>query len=166
MSLDDESRRIVLDYLGYHLGYKLSSVDNLKQLSAADLLALLGRVKSEALPFVMQLIKEAPEDWGLFQKLMGDHDPDLWEKSQDFFNRYSAVMMEEIEEEYNPLLIYLPPESWHDLAFLQSRESFFLRQSLENIVDFLQFHFEELPDFGPDGSLKAWNWFFNKVVLG
>lgn len=166
MSLDEESRRVVLDFLGYHLGYKVEQVSDLEKLSAADLLALLGRVKSAALPYVLQLLKEAPSSAGLFQKLMGDHDPELWPLAQAFFERYQTVMMEEVLEDYNALLIYLPQESWNDLAFLQSREVFFLRQTMADIIDFLDCYFKDIPDFMPGEEKQAWNWFFNRVVLG
>lgn len=166
MPLDDESRELVYQYLSYHLGRPLRSLDDLYAMSAAEFLALMDLLRDEALPYILQLVKEAPVEKGLFQKLMGDHDPDNQEASDRFFARYQAVMMDDLDQEINPLVVYLPPDSWHDLAFLQSRESFFLRQPMSVIEEFLTESFGEIPDFGPDGEIKAWNWFFNKVVLG
>jgi hypothetical protein len=64
----------------------------------------------------------------------------------------------------NPLLAYLPPECFDDLAFIQSRQSFFLRQTIDTINEFLKTACQCPVTFDPGKQEDAWKWFWNHVL--
>ena len=72
--------------------------------------------------------------------------------------------LEEDPKGFNPLIHYIPEDSFQDLVFLQSRKSYFCSQEIELIMQFLRYHFEnEAPDFLPGEQALAWSWFWETV---
>lgn len=161
--MDPQTRAILLEFLGAHLSLSLKKPADLNQVSSRELLEVLEDIPDEVLPLIVALAKEGGTEGRIFEKLMGDHDPELQELSNRFFGRYEAMILE--EEEENALIAYLPPETWVDLGYIQSRQQFFLRQTMADILEFLRFHFHETPDFQPGEEETAWNWFFQKILL-
>ncbi len=161
--MDPQTQAILLEYLGAQLGRSLKKPADLNSVSSRELLEVLEDIPDEVLPLIVVLAKEGGSEGRIFEKLMGDHDPELQELSNRFFGRYESMILD--EEEENALLAYLPPETWVDLGYIQSRQQFFLRQTMADIHDFLKFHFTEIPDFQPGEEETAWNWFFQKILL-
>lgn len=168
--LSEEHRDMMLAYLsGLRRGARLRTLDDLAALSARELLLLARRVDEAALGLFIQLLKTAGDGGALFAKLMGDHEEDNRPLVDDFFNRYyrSVLAVQESAPPYNPLEVYLPAHSLDDLAFVQSRQAFFLRQTCEAINEYLDAVFPRKggPHAFPAGEQdKAWVYFWDKVI--
>jgi len=168
--LSDEHRDMMLAYLsGLRRGARLRTLDDLAALSARELLLLARKVDEAALGLFIQLLKTAGDGGALFAKLMGDHEEDNRPLVDDFFKRYyhSVLAVQEGAPPYNPLEVYLPAHSLDDLAFVQSRQAFFLRQTCGTINEYLDTVFprQSGPHAFPAGEQdKAWAYFWDKVI--
>jgi hypothetical protein len=67
-------------------------------------------------------------------------------------------------EHFNPLEVYLPAHTFDDLAFVQSRQAFFLRQTIDTINEYLDGVFKRRHTFGPGEQQLAWEYFWEKVM--
>lgn len=135
------------------------------QLSAKQVLQIADQLPDEFLPAFVGLLKSQGEITSMFHQLMGEHEEELREISDRFFDRYANVVLQpDNAEEFNPLIEYIPPEMFHDLAVLQSRESFFTRQTIAVINEFLKTHFQDCPEFVAGQQLEAWNYFFSELL--
>ena len=137
---------------------------DLALLSSKQILTLIDLTPPELLPLVVRFLKESRGGERLFEKLMGEHEEENRELVDKFFGRYFAMVMEPTSPEENPLLCYIDPEMFHDLAFIQTRESFFKRQSIADINEFLGIHFNLDQQFVAGEQDKAWNFFFNELL--
>jgi hypothetical protein len=87
----------------------------------------------------------------------------------DFFARYfkSVLAVAEGAPPFNPLEVYLPAHSLQDLAFVQSRQAFFLRQTCAVINAYLDGLFPQpgaAHAFPAGEQEKAWAYFWEKVM--
>jgi hypothetical protein len=173
--LSQEHQDMMLAYLsGLRKGARLRSLEDLCALSSRDLLLLARKVDEAALGLFVQLLKDSGKSAPLFQKLMGDHEEENRPLVDEFFDRYfrSVLSGGGEPENFNPLETYLPAHALDDLAFVQSRQPFFLRQRIEVINDYLtglQAGANEAPGEGPPTFKageqdQAWAWFWDKVV--
>lgn len=160
----------MLAYLsGLKRGARLRTLDDLAALSARELLLLARRVDEAALGLFIQLLKTAGDGGALFAKLMGDHEEDNRPLVDAFFERYYAAVLaaQDSAPPYNPLEIYLPPHALDDLAFVQSRQAFFLRQTAAVINKYLDAAFprpEGPHTFAADEQAEAWAYFWERVI--
>lgn len=168
--LSEEHQNMMLAYLsGLRRGARLRSLDDLAALPARDLLLLARKVDDAALGIFIQLLKSAGEGRTLFAKLMGDHEEDNRPLVDAFFDRYYRSVLASADERppYNPLEIYLPAYVLDDLAFVQSRQAFFLRQPCAVINEYLDGVFPR-PDaphaFQPNELDAAWAYFWDRVI--
>jgi len=162
---------MMLAYLsGLRRGARLRSLDDLAALSARELLLLARRVDEAALGLFIQLLKTCGHGDSLFEKLMGDHEEDNRALVDEFFNRYLEAVLATPAgaAPFNPLEIYLPAHALADLAFVQSRQAFFLRQTCAVINEYLDTVFPQpggRPHAFPAGEQeKAWAYFWDKVI--
>jgi hypothetical protein len=169
--LSEEHQGMMLAYLsGLRRGARLRTLDDLSALSARDLLLLARKVDESALGLFVQLLKDSGRSGSLFQKLMGDHEEENRPLVDEFFDRYfrSVLSCTGDAEHFNPLETYLPAHTLDDLAFVQSRQPFFLRQRIEVInryLDGLPGGLDNGPhDFKAGEQEKAWERFWEKVV--
>ena len=99
---------------------------------------------------------------------MGDHEDENIELVNRFFDRYMSVILNQDEDDpkgFNPLIHYIPEESFGDLVFLQSRREYFCSQEMNVIMQFLRYHFEKsTPDFLPGEQELAWSWFWERAT--
>jgi hypothetical protein len=168
--LSEEHQNMMLAYLsGLRRGARLRSLDDLAALTARDLLLLARKVDEAALGLFIQLLKSSGDGGALFAKLMGDHEEDNRPLVDEFFNRYyaSVLALSDGAPPYNPLEVYLPAHALDDLAFVQSRQAFFLRQTCAVINEYLDKLFPrggESHAFPAGGQDQAWTYFWNKVI--
>jgi hypothetical protein len=168
--LSEEHQNMMLAYLsGLRRGARLRTLDDLAALSARDLLLLARKVDEAALGLFIQLLKSAGDGGALFTKLMGEHEEDNRPLVDEFFERYyqSVLAVETGAPPFNPLEVYLPAHALDDLAFVQSRQAFFLRQTCAVINDYLDGLFPQTdgPHAFPAGHQdKAWTYFWGKVM--
>ncbi|MGL1936931.1 MAG: hypothetical protein OCD01_18025 [Fibrobacterales bacterium] len=165
--LDQESKDLLLNYLSMvRSEYEFKTAEDINKLSASDLLRILNEVNDDALPFFVNLIKEADSKGSLFQKLMGEHQEDNVALSETFFKRYMGMVMQDESAltDFNALIYYLPEETFGDLAFIQSRHSFFMHQTIGDINNFLTAHFnlDELFEVGEED--RAWDYFWSQLL--
>ncbi len=165
--LDQETKDLLLNYLSMvNRNRTFRTAEDLNQLSSNDLLSILCEVNDDALPFFVNLIKEADSKGELFQKLMGDHDEENSSLSEEFFTRYMGMVMQDESAltDFNALVYYLPEETFGDLAFIQSRQEFFVSQSIDNINEFLVAHFnlEKVFEYGEQD--RAWEYFWSQIL--
>jgi hypothetical protein len=168
--LSEEHQNMMLAYLsGLRRGARLRSLDDLGALSARELLLLARKVDEAALGLFIQLLKSAGDGGALFAKLMGDHEEVNRPLVDDFFNRYykSVLAASDSAPPFNPLEIYLPAHALDDLAFVQSRQAFFLRQTCAVINEYLDGLFPQ--EAGPHAfsageQETAWTYFWSKVM--
>jgi hypothetical protein len=155
MRMPDELAARTLAYFGRVLGRRLTVAADLVDLPASDLLLLADRIPDGFLPALVGLLKGLGP--GAFERLLGEHEEENRELSERFFQRYRAVVLEPAYvEESNPLEIWLPGPACHDLAFLASRQAFFLRQEIRHINEWLFRNFQ-LGPFPATAQLDAWN---------
>lgn len=158
--------RLVLDILNDLQGGNppIRSPQDLALLSSRQLLELIDKLPPELLPLVVRFLKEARGGIRLFEKLMGDHEEENRQLVDRFFQRYFELVMEPSAIDENPLLAYIDPGMFHDLAFIQTREAFFKRQQIVHINEFLAIHFEMDKPFGPGEQDLAWDFFFGELL--
>ncbi|MEO6097038.1 MAG: hypothetical protein ABIW76_15700, partial [Fibrobacteria bacterium] len=60
--------------------------------------------------------------------------------------------------------VYMPTHTFDDLAFIQSRQAFFLRQTIDIINEYLNNAFRRKHGFGPGEQQLAWEYFWEKVM--
>ena len=155
MRMPDELAKRALAYFGRILGREIPSREALAALPSADLLLLADRLPDGFLPALVGLLKGMGSHG--FERLLGDHEEENRQLSDRFFERYRATVLEPpLAEDDNPLEIWLPCEVCHDLAHLATRQSFFLRQEIRHINEWLERHFHIGP-FPPGGQENAWN---------
>ena len=165
--LSEEHQHMMLAYLsGLGKGPRFRSLEDLSALSSRELLLLARRVDDAALGLFVQLLKCAGKNETLFAKLMGDHEEDNRPLVDAFFSRYLNAVLSSSEEphSFNPLEVYLPPHTFDDLAFVQSRQPFFLRQRIDIINEYLDEVFKEGHGFTVGEQEKAWVYFWDRVV--
>jgi hypothetical protein len=172
--LSEEHQGMMLAYLsGLRRGARLRSLDDLSALSSRELLLLARKVDEAALGLFVQLLKDSGRHATLFQKLMGDHEEENRPLVDEFFGRYFKAVLScmdpsEKSQNYNPLETYLPAHALDDLAFVQSRQPFFLRQEIAVInryLDGLPGGLHQGPHAFKAGEQElAWACFWDKVV--
>ncbi|HAO98572.1 MAG TPA: hypothetical protein DCQ83_00850 [Fibrobacteres bacterium] len=165
--LSEEHQQMMLAYLsGLGKGPRFRCLDDLSALSARDLLLLARKVDDAALGLFVQLLKTGGGGESLFDKLMGDHEEENRPLVDAFFNRYFKAVLSNAEEplNFNPLEVYLPPHVFDDLAFVQSRQPFFLRQRIDVINEYLDDVFEGGHGFLVGEQEKAWEYFWDRVM--
>ncbi len=177
--LSEEYEKMMLIYLsGLVDGPGFRRPEDLARLSSRELLELSRKVDDTALGLFVQLLKGAEsrgQDGGgnggnsgerLFEKLMGDHEEDNRELVDAFFSRYLKVVLSSVQEgeHFNPLEVYLPNSTFDDLAFVQSRQAFFLRQTIETINEYLDSTFRRKHDFPAGAQQAAWDYFWERIV--
>ena len=162
MRMPDELAARTLAYFGRVLGRRLRVPADLVDLPPSDLLLLADRIPDGFLPALVGLLKGLGP--GSFERLLGEHEEENRELSERFFNRYRAVVLEPAHvEESNPLEIWLPVEACHDLAFLASRQPFFMRQEIRHINEWLLRNFQ-LGPFPAAAQLDAWNALWTRLT--
>jgi hypothetical protein len=164
--LSDDDLKVILSYLSAVAGKTVRSADDLLAMGTEPFLDLTEKIPDEALPIVVSLFKSTLHGRELFIKLTGDPDEPPGKKAAAFFKRYSNLVLaqEDTTANFNPLLLYLPPESFDDLAFIQSRQSFFLRQTVDTINEFLKTACRCTDIFGPGQQEEAWIWYWNYLL--
>ncbi len=165
--LPEDQQRMMLAYLAsLKPGLKLKSLEDLAALSSHELLTLARRIDDPALGLFIQLLKSTRKGTSLFEKLMGDHEEDNRPLVDEFFSRYlkSVLSASESVRHFNPLEAYLPAETFDDLAFVQSRQPFFLRQRIEVVNEYLEEIFGSPHHFLPGEQEQAWSYFWEKLI--
>jgi hypothetical protein len=170
--LSEDYEKMMLIYLsGLVDGPGFRKTEDLNRLSSHELLKLSQKVDDSALGLFVQLLKggqagEGSQGERLFEKLMGDHEEENRELVDAFFSRYLKVVLSSVQEgeHFNPLEVYLPGHTFDDLAFVQSRQSFFLRQTIDTINEYLNGVFKRKHAFGPGEQQLAWEYFWEKVM--
>jgi hypothetical protein len=175
--LSEEYEKMMLIYLsGLVEGPGFRKPDDLRRLTSRELLELSAKVDDTALGLFVQLLKgaEARDDdpanahggEKLFEKLMGDHEEDNRELVDGFFSRYLKVVLSSVQEgdNFNPLEVYLPSSTFDDLVFLQGRQAFFLRQTIDTINEYLDGIFRRKHDFPAGAQQAAWDYFWERII--
>jgi hypothetical protein len=165
--LSEEYEKMMLIYLsGLVEGPGFRRTEDLNRLSSRELLLLSRKVDDSALGLFVQLLKGGQSGENLFEKLMGDHEEENRQLVDSFFSRYLKVVLSGVQEgeHFNPLEVYLPSQSFDDLAFVQSRQAFFLRQTIETINEYLDAVFRKKHAFHPEEQQQAWAYFWEKIV--
>lgn len=161
----DQYAEQFLSFLNQISPRPLRYLEELSCLESHEILQTAAKCPDSALPLFVHALKKSPEGVETFQKLMGDHEDDNIELVNSFFDRYmNVILSEEDPKGFNPLIHYIPEESFNDLVFLQSRKDYFCAQEMDLIMQFLRYHFEnEAPEFIPGEQISAWNWFWNTM---
>jgi len=165
--LSEDYEKMMLIYLsGLVDGPGFRKTEDLNRLSSHELLQLSRKVDDSALGLFVQLLKGGQAGERLFEKLMGDHEEENRELVDAFFSRYLKVVLSSVQEgeHFNPLEVYLPSHTFDDLAFVQSRQAFFLRQTIDTINEYLNGVFKRKHSFGPGEQQLAWEYFWEKVM--
>jgi len=162
MLLPDELAGPVLAHFGRLLGRHIADRDELASLPASELLRLADRLPDGFLPALVGMLKGAGS--GVFEKLLGEHDEVHREASERFFRRYMDMVLEPSDgADFNPLEAWLPVEACHDLAFLASRQGFFLRQEIQVINEWMAANFAMGP-FEPGAQEEAWGALWTRIT--
>jgi hypothetical protein len=166
--LNEEHERMMLAYLSSLLtgGKILRSSADLCAMNTHELLVLAEKVDDSALGLFVQMLKATGEGARLFEKLMGEHEEENRPLVDAFFTRYLNVVLSGVEEgrDYNPLEVYMPLSVLDDLVFIQSRQAFFMRQTIETINDYLNEIFGGAHHFQVGEQEQAWSFFWDKVL--
>ena len=165
--LSEDYEKMMLIYLsGLVDGPGFRKTEDLNRLSSHELLQLSQKVDDSALGLFVQLLKGGQAGERLFEKLMGDHEEENRELVDTFFSRYLKVVLSSVQEgeHFNPLEVYLPGHTFDDLAFVQSRQAFFLRQTIDTINEYLNGVFKRKHTFAPGDQQLAWEYFWEKVM--
>ena len=165
--LSEDYEKMMLIYLsGLVDGPGFRKSEELNRLTSRELLLLSEKVDDSALGLFVQLLKGGQAGERLFEKLMGDHEEENRQLVDAFFSRYLKVVLSSVQEgeHFNPLEVYLPGHTFDDLAFVQSRQAFFLRQTIETINEFLDGVFKRRHTFGAGEQQLAWEYFWEKVM--
>lgn len=162
MQLPEEVVRQLLLHFSRLTGRQLLSPSDLARLPSRTLLELARQLPDTFLPALVSLLKGAAP--GIFQKLLGDHEEENRDLSQEFFQRYSQIVLEPEETaHYNALFLYLPKETLDDLVLVESRQSFFLRQEIEAINEWMWELFG-LGPFAAGAQEEAWEVLWNHLL--
>ncbi|MEN9352790.1 MAG: hypothetical protein RL318_115 [Fibrobacterota bacterium] len=154
MQLPEEVVRQLLLHFSRLTGRKLASAQDLAALPSRVLLELAHSLPDNFLPALVGMLKGVAP--GIFQKLLGEHEEENRDLSQEFFHRYSQIVLEPEEtSHYNALFLYLPKETLDDLVLVESRQSFFLRQEIETINEWMWELFG-LGPFAAGAQEEAW----------
>jgi len=166
--MNEEHENMMLAYLsGLRKGQKpLRRAEDLCVMNTRELLLLAERVDDAALGLFVQMLKSTGKGGEFFERLMGDHEEENRPLVDAFFSRYLHTVLSVIEDgaDYNPLAVYLPDSTFADLAFLQTRQPFFLRQSIDTINEYLDGLFGGPHQYQPGEQDVAWEYFWNKVL--
>ncbi|MBW8889207.1 MAG: hypothetical protein JF616_15745 [Fibrobacteres bacterium] len=165
--LSEDYEKMMLIYLsGLVDGPGFRKTEDLNRLSSHELLQLSQKVDDSALGLFVQLLKGGQSGERLFEKLMGDHEEENRGLVDAFFSRYLKVVLSSVQEgeHFNPLEVYLPGHTFDDLAFVQSRQAFFLRQTIDTINEYLNGVFKRKHAFAPGDQQLAWEYFWEKVM--
>jgi hypothetical protein len=165
--LSEDYEKMMLIYLsGLVDGPGFRKSEDLNRLTSRDLLLLSEKVDDSALGLFVQLLKGGQAGERLFEKLMGDHEEENRQLVDAFFSRYLKVVLSSVQEggHFNPLEVYLPSHTFDDLAFVQSRQAFFLRQTIDTINEFLDGVFKRRHSFSAGEQQLAWEYFWEKVM--
>lgn len=165
--LNEEHERMMLVYLSGLLRDKvLRSIEDLAAMESRELLLLAAQVDDAALGLFVQMLKSTGHGARLFERLMGEHEEENRPLVDAFFNRYLQTVLSGADEskDYNPLEIYLPATALDDLAFVQTRQAFFLRQTAETINEYLSALFGGEHDYQAGEQEIAWDYFWDKVI--
>jgi hypothetical protein len=165
--LSEDYEKMMLIYLsGLTEGPGFRKIEDLNRLTSFELLQLSQKVDDSALGLFVQLLKNSESGERLFEKLMGDHEEENRSLVDDFFSRYLKVVLSNVEvgSHFNPLEAYLPAHTFDDLAFVQSRQAFFLRQTIDTINEYLNETFRCKHSFEPGEQQTAWEYFWGKVM--
>ena len=165
--LSEEYEKMMLIYLsGLVDGPGFRRSEDLNRLTSHELLLLGQKVDDSALGLFVQLLKGSESGVRLFEKLMGDHEEENRKLVDDFFSRYLKVVLSSVQEgdRFNPLEVYMPAQTFDDLAFVQSRQTFFLRQTIETINEYLDAVFRRKHNFSVGEQQLAWEYFWGKVM--
>jgi hypothetical protein len=165
--ISDDDLRGIQNYLSAVTGSTVRSVDDLLAISTEGFLDLMEKIDDVALPAVVSLFKSSLRGREFFHKLTGDLDECTGKRAKAFLKRYMDLIL--LQEDANgsfdnPLLVYLPLDCFDDLAFIQSRQSFFLRQTVDTINGFLTTACRCPDTFGPGRQEDAWKWFWNYLL--
>ena len=165
--LSEDYERMMLIYLsGLTDGPGFNRSEDLNRLTSHELLLLSQKIDDTALGLFVQLLKSSQAGERLFEKLMGDHEEENRQLVDDFFSRYLKVVLSNVQddEQFNPLEIYIPSHTFDDLVFIQSRQAFFLRQTIETINEYLDGAFHRKHKFSVGEQQLAWEYFWGKVM--
>jgi len=165
--LSEDYEKMMLIYLsGLTDGPGFHKAEDLNRLTSHELLLLAQKVDESALGLFVQLLKSGQNGERLFEKMMGDHEEENRQLVDDFFSRYYKVVLSSVQEgdHFNPLEVYLPTHTFDDLAFVQSRQAFFLRQTIETINEFLNHCFRRKHNYSVGEQQLAWEYFWGKVM--
>ncbi len=165
--LSEENEKMILAYLAsLPGGESLSSPQELNRMTSRQLLLLGEEVDDSALGLFVQLLKQTKnQSEKLFEKLLGDHEEENRQLVDHFFNRYMSCVLTDLgHDDLNPLENYLPENTFSDLVFVQSRQAFFMRQTMANINEYLQKMFPSSSVFEAGQQAEAWKYFWQKVL--
>jgi hypothetical protein len=165
--LSEDYEKMMLIYLsGLVDGPGFRKTEDLNRLGSHELLQLAQKVDDSALGLFVQLLKSSESGERLFEKLMGDHEEENRALVDAFFSRYLKVVLSSVQEgeNFNPLEVYLPTHTFDDLAFVQSRQGFFLRQTIDTINEYLDGAFHSKHNFQSGEQHLAWDYFWGKVM--
>jgi hypothetical protein len=167
LMLSEDYEKMMLIYLsGLTDGPGFHKSEDLNRLSSRELLNLSEKVDDSALGLFVQILKSSQSGERLFEKLMGDHEEENRKLVDAFFSRYLNVVLSGVLEgdSFNPLEVYIPSHTFDDLAFIQSRQAFFLRQTIETINEYLDSAFHRKHSFSVGEQQLAWEYFWGKVM--
>lgn len=165
--LSEEHQQLMLAYLSsLRRGPRLQTPGDLAALSAHELLTLARKVDDSALGLFIHLLKQSGDGTSVFERLMGDHEEHNRPLVDAFFARYCNCVLGDASAEpsFNPLEVYLPAHSLDDLAFVQSRQPFFLRQTAATINAYLDALFGGAHAFPAGAQAEAWSYFWDRVI--
>jgi hypothetical protein len=163
---DDDEISILMQYLSHLSRKPILTMSDLLALSLDEFLGLMGRIPDEILPHCVSLFKSTLRGKEFFYKITHDLDEATHPKAQALLTRYMELMLQDHEtsDAFNPLVVYLPPAYFDDCAFIQSRQPFFMRQTIETINEFLQTTCGNQGAFEPGCQEEAWAWFWNYIL--
>ncbi len=164
--ISDDDLNLILNYLSKVTGKTLRSIDDLLITNTEGFLDFTEKIPNAVLPIFVSMFKSSLRGREFFHKLTGDLDQETGKRAKAFLKRYMDLILaqEDTNGYFNPLLVYLPPECFDDLAFIQSRQSFFLRQTADTINEFLQATCRCPVAFGPGRQEEAWKWFWDYLL--
>ncbi|MBN1981150.1 MAG: hypothetical protein JW795_06440 [Chitinivibrionales bacterium] len=163
---DELLETLLLNYIAVTSHRTFRNLDELFGLESSDLLAIIASMDDALLPVLVTLFKNSEKGTDIFTKLMGEHEEENRKLVDSFFNRYMTLVLpdeSELFHEQNPLSFYLPRETLSDLTFVQSRQNFFMRQTITTINDYFEELFSEKTCFAADQQHEAWLYFWNKI---
>lgn len=160
-----EFEPILFNFISKTIKRPIRDADDLINLPSTTLLKLLSRVNDDCVYAIVCVLKSSRRGTEAFHNLMGEHEVENRTLVDSFFNRYMNIVLSHDEElkYYNPLTLYLPPSTFADLAFVQSRQAFFLRQTITTINEYLAEVFPSSSEFAVDEQDKAWQYFWQQI---